>query len=322
MYSLEDLQKQTSEIFANLSIPKNPENLYEPILYSMSQGGKRLRPLMALIGCQIFGGDLKRVRAVAMGLEVFHNFTLLHDDIMDNSPIRRGMPTVYKKFGSNTAILSGDTMFVLAYEYISQSHPDILPDILKLFNTTAREVCEGQQLDMDYENQKNVSIDDYLEMIRLKTAVLLGGSLKAGAIAAGASKAAQDSIYDYGINLGMSFQLMDDLLDTFGDESVFGKKTGNDIVTNKKTFLYLKAYEKADFKMKKELDYAFLIENKEVKIQHVKDLFAHLNIKVETEMMVDYYSETANRILEKMNLDSSKQNILLELNKKLNHRAS
>jgi geranylgeranyl diphosphate synthase type II len=317
MHSLEYLQSQVVDLFNRLSINDRPENLYKPIDYAMSQGGKRLRPLMALIGCELFGGKTDDVIPAAMGLEIFHNFTLLHDDIMDNAPIRRGMPTVYKKWGSNTAILSGDTMFVIAYEHITRSHPEILHDILQLFNQTAREVCEGQQLDMDFEKRKDVKISEYMEMIRLKTAVLIAGSLKAGAIAARASRNEQEKLYAYGINLGLSFQLMDDLLDTFGDEKLFGKKTGNDIVTNKKTYLFLKAYEKADNNMKMQLDEAFALQDNKLKVQRVLELFNQLNIRPETEMMIKQYKEFADNILEALNLNPEKRNLLNEVTAKL-----
>ena len=320
MHSLEYLQSKVIDLFNQLKVDQYPENLYKPIEYAMSQGGKRFRPLIALIGCELFGGKIEDVVPAAIGLEVFHNFTLLHDDIMDNSPIRRGMPTVHKKWDPNTAILSGDTMFVIAYDHITRSHPDILPEILRLFNQTAREVCEGQQLDMDYEKRKDVSISDYLEMIRLKTAVLIAGSLKAGAIAARAPQSESKMLYDYGINMGLAFQLMDDLLDTFGDEKVFGKKTGMDILTNKKTFLYLKAYEKADNSMKKQLDEAFAIEDGELKISRVLELFNVLNIKPETEMMIDRYRTFADNILDSLKLRPENRMLLNELTQKLTVR--
>jgi len=239
---------------------------------------------------------------------------------MDDAPIRRGIPTVYKKWGANTAILSGDTMFVIAYEHITRSNPKILKEILELFNRTAREVCEGQQLDMDFEKQKNVTIGEYIEMIRLKTAVLIAGSLKSGAISASASIEMQVAIYNFGINIGIAFQLMDDLLDSYGDEKIFGKKTGNDIITNKKTFLYLKAYEKADFNVKKKLDAAFLLKDNNLKVKKVTSLFDNLNIKPETEMIIDYYSNRAYQILDSMNLEANKKSIIMELSQKLVRR--
>ena len=320
MYSLEELQSQITELFSRVQIPEYPENLYQPISYSMSQGGKRIRPLLAFLACQVFDGKISDVIPASLGLEIFHNFTLLHDDIMDDAPIRRGIPTVYKKWGANTAILSGDTMFVIAYEHITRSNPKILKEILELFNRTAREVCEGQQLDMDFEKQKNVTIGEYIEMIRLKTAVLIAGSLKSGAISASASIEMQVAIYNFGINIGIAFQLMDDLLDSYGDEKIFGKKTGNDIITNKKTFLYLKAYEKADFNVKKKLDAAFLLKDNNLKVKKVTSLFDNLNIKPETEMIIDYYSNRAYQILDSMNLEANKKSIIMELSQKLVRR--
>ncbi|OIP00766.1 MAG: hypothetical protein AUJ98_06500 [Bacteroidetes bacterium CG2_30_33_31] len=320
MYSLEELQSQITELFSRVQIPDYPENLYQPISYSMSQGGKRIRPLLAFLACQVFDGKISDVIPASLGLEIFHNFTLLHDDIMDDAPIRRGIPTVYKKWGANTAILSGDTMFVIAYEHITRSNPKILKEILELFNRTAREVCEGQQLDMDFEKQKNVTIGEYIEMIRLKTAVLIAGSLKSGAISASASIEMQVAIYNFGINIGIAFQLMDDLLDSYGDEKIFGKKTGNDIITNKKTFLYLKAYEKADFNVKKKLDAAFLLKDNNLKVKKVTSLFDNLNIKPETEMIIDYYSNRAYQILDSMNLEANKKSIIMELSQKLVRR--
>jgi len=320
MYSLEELQSQITELFSRVQIPDYPENLYQPISYSMSQGGKRIRPLLAFLACQVFDGKISDVIPASLGLEIFHNFTLLHDDIMDDAPIRRGIQTVYKKWGANTAILSGDTMFVIAYEHITRSNPKILKEILELFNRTAREVCEGQQLDMDFEKQKNVTIGEYIEMIRLKTAVLIAGSLKSGAISASASIEMQVAIYNFGINIGIAFQLMDDLLDSYGDEKIFGKKTGNDIITNKKTFLYLKAYEKADFNVKKKLDAAFLLKDNNLKVKKVTSLFDNLNIKPETEMIIDYYSNRAYQILDSMNLEANKKSIIMELSQKLVRR--
>ena len=199
---------------------------------------------MALLATDCFGGDYKDTLNAALGIEIFHNFTLLHDDIMDDAPIRRGQPTVYQKWNSNIAILSGDTMFALAYEYITNSSPDALQKILRVFNKTAIEVCEGQQYDMNYETSE-ICIDEYMRMIKLKTAVFLGACLKIGALIAGAEDKDVENIYHFGENLGIAFQLQDDLLDVFGNEDKFGKKTGGDIVTNKKTYLYLKAFELA-----------------------------------------------------------------------------
>jgi geranylgeranyl diphosphate synthase type II len=289
MHTTKELQKKVQEIFDNKNYLSEPQGLYEPIQYSLSQGGKRLRPLLALMGNSLFGGDLEKVVNPAIGLEIFHNFTLLHDDIMDQAPIRRGVASVYKKWDTNTAILSGDTMFVLAYDYVTNSDPSFLIDVLRVFNQTAREVCEGQQYDMNYETQEVVSVDDYVEMIRLKTAVLIAAALKIGAITAKASNENAQNIYDFGINIGLAFQLRDDLLDAFGDQKVFGKPIGNDIVTNKKTYLYIMAYNLANKEQGEALDHAYALNNNEEKITEVMKVFRELNIREVTEKMIDNY---------------------------------
>jgi geranylgeranyl diphosphate synthase type II len=245
MHQLTEIQQFIHKAFAETQFRNEPRHLYEPIDYTLAQGGKRLRPVLVLLACELFGGDIEKALYPAMGLEIFHNFTLLHDDIMDHAPLRRGKETVHQKWDINTAILSGDTMFVLAYEFVAKTVPELLPDVLVLFNDTARKVCEGQQYDMNYESQEMVTIDDYMLMIRLKTAVLIACSLKLGAIIAGADETAAAKIYEAGIELGLAFQLQDDFLDAFGDEIKFGKAIGNDIATNKKTYLYLKARELA-----------------------------------------------------------------------------
>ena len=293
MHNTKDLQEKVKKIFDNKNYLSEPSGLYEPIQYSLSQGGKRLRPLLALMGCSVFGGNLSKVVNPAIGLEIFHNFTLLHDDIMDQAPIRRGVPSVYKKWDTNTAILSGDTMFVLAYDYVTNSDPEILIDVLKIFNQTAREVCEGQQYDMNYETQEIVGVDDYVEMIRLKTAVLIAAALKIGAITAHASTEDAQNIYDFGINIGLAFQLRDDLLDAFGDEEVFGKPIGNDIVTNKKTYLYIMAYGRANEDQRNALDIAYAMNDNVEKIAGVMKVFRKLDIRKATEQMIeDYYQKS------------------------------
>lgn len=310
MHTLQELQEKIQEIFDNRNYIREPKNLYEPIQYSLSQGGKRLRPLLALMSCSVFGGDLEKVLPPAIGLEIFHNFTLLHDDIMDQAPIRRGMPSVYKKWDTNTAILSGDTMFVIAYDYVTKSDPGFLVDVLRVFNQTAREVCEGQQYDMNYETQEDVSIDEYIEMIRLKTAVLIAAALKIGAIVANASEKDAALIYDFGINIGLAFQLRDDLLDAFGKLEVFGKPIGNDIVTNKKTYLYIMAYHKADDEQKKALDQAFAIEDHEEKIKTVLDIYDKQEIKRETEKKIDEYFLKSIEYLDAISIPKEQKNML------------
>ncbi len=302
MHTTKELQKKVSEIFDNQNYIGEPKGLYEPIQYSLSQGGKRLRPLLALLGCSVFGGDLEKVIPPAIGLEIFHNFTLLHDDIMDQAAIRRGQPSVYTKWDTNTAILSGDTMFVLAYDYVTKTEAKYLVDVLQIFNQTAREVCEGQQYDMNYETQEFVGVKDYIEMIRLKTAVLIAAALKIGAIVAAADTKDTQKIYDFGINIGLAFQLRDDLLDAFGEQEVFGKPIGNDIVTNKKTFLYIVAYDKADSSQTNRLNRAFKLQNNKEKISSVLEIYNELNIKKETEKMIETYFEKSIQHLDNITL--------------------
>jgi len=314
MHAIKELQNRVKSLFEDRNYLDNPKELYDPIQYSLSQGGKRLRPLLSLISCSLFGGELKEVENSAIGLEIFHNFTLLHDDIMDQSSLRRGLPTVYKKWDTNTAILSGDTMFVIAYQYVTNSNPEILVDVLRVFNQTAKEVCEGQQFDMNFEEEANTSIEDYMEMIRLKTAVLIAAALKIGAIAARAPKEEWKRIYDFGILIGLAFQLRDDFLDAFGDVDVFGKPIGNDIITNKKTYLFLKAYENADAIAKKELDDAFSLRGDE-KVSKVLSLYEKLGVKSDTENKITKLHDDAMSILNKIKIEeNNKEELYLFLN--------
>jgi geranylgeranyl diphosphate synthase type II len=251
------------------------------------------------MSCDIFGGDIEHAVYPAMGVEIFHNFTLLHDDIMDNAPLRRGNLTVHQKWDTNTAILSGDTMFVIAYEHVAKTDPVLLPMVLELFNDTARKVCEGQQYDMNFETQVNVSIPDYMTMIRLKTAVLIACSLKLGAIIAHASQPDADKIYEFGIELGLAFQLQDDYLDSFGDTSKFGKAIGGDIVTNKKTFLFLKAFELANEDTLIKLTNYFFdteIAHKD-KISGIINIYRELKIDEITRREIEYHHLKALEIL-------------------------
>ena len=320
MHSTKELQKKVSEIFDDKNYLAEPKGLYEPIQYSLSQGGKRLRPLLALMGCSVFGGDLNKVINPAVGLEIFHNFTLLHDDIMDQAPIRRGVPSVYKKWDTNTAILSGDTMFVLAYDYVTNSDSSFLVDVLRVFNQTAREVCEGQQYDMNYETQEFVSVDDYVEMIRLKTAVLIAAALKIGAITAHAQKKDAQNIYDFGINIGLAFQLRDDLLDAFGNQKVFGKPIGNDIVTNKKTYLYIMAYELANTEQQQALDAAYELSDKDEKVAGVMRVFEALNIREVTEQKIEEYYQKSLAFLDAVSVSQDQKAELYRFAKGLSLR--
>ena len=252
---------------------KEPQNLYEPIDYILQLGGKRLRPVLTLIAADLFGGDYRKALPAAAAVEVFHNFSLVHDDIMDNASLRRGKATVHQKWNSNIAILSGDAMLICAYRLLESYPPDAFAALAKLFSKTALEVCEGQQWDMDFETQAQVSIPQYLQMIRYKTAVLVGAALQMGAIIAGASIENQRLIYDFGVTIGLAFQLQDDYLDTFGDEA-FGKKIGGDILENKKTILYLKALDLADEAQRNTLIAQYTTsEENDAKIAIVTQLF-------------------------------------------------
>ena len=309
MYTAEELLGKIERSLKETNFLFHPAELYEPIRYSMSMGGKRIRPLLTLMGTDLFGGDIGKAMAPGLGLEIFHNFTLVHDDIMDNASIRRGKPTVFKKWDTNTAILSGDTMFILAGQFVSRVDPAILPQVLSLFNQTAREVCEGQQLDMNFEKQEKVSIGDYLEMIRLKTAVLLGACLKTGAIIGNATGRQADDVYSFGVNLGMAFQLQDDLLDAFADQDKFGKETGGDIACNKKTYLYLQAFRLAEGEDLRELGYYFGNDapERQLKIQRVTEIFRKLDIPGITSKAIEEYHQKALSCLSQLEIAADRK---------------
>jgi geranylgeranyl diphosphate synthase type II len=301
MLTTDQLHEKIKQAIANLPVYGEPEGLYQPIAYTLEQGGKRLRPLLTLMSTQTFGGNPDKALPAAIAIEIFHNFTLLHDDIIDEAPLRRGRDTVYKKWNINTAILSGDTMFAIAYGQLCSSDTEFLPALMKVFTRTAIEVCEGQQYDIDFETSGNVNIDAYINMIRLKTAVLLAASLKIGAITGSASEQDADRVYSFGENLGIAFQLQDDLLDAFGNEKVFGKKTGGDILTNKKTYLYLKALECANEKDAAKLKelYSTRNMNDEEKIGSVLEIFKRAEIESHTgKLILQYYNLAMSQLSE------------------------
>ena len=248
MFTASQLLDKINNHISELQITRTPKGLYEPIEYILSLGGKRIRPVLMLMAYNLYKEDISSIYDPATGIEVYHNHTLLHDDLMDRSDMRRGKPTVHKVWNDNTAILSGDTMLILAFRYIAGCAPEHLKEVVDLFSLTALEICEGQQLDMEFESRSDVAEDEYIEMIRLKTAVLLAASLKIGAILAGASAADAENLYNFGMQIGVAFQLQDDLLDVYGDPEVFGKKIGGDILCNKKTYMLIKALERADGK--------------------------------------------------------------------------
>jgi geranylgeranyl diphosphate synthase, type II len=324
MLSPDEIQHIINKKFESLVIEGNPSELYAPISYTLDLGGKRIRPTLLLMACDLFGGDIEIASDTAIGLELFHNFTLIHDDIMDNAPLRRGKETVYKKWNSNIAILSGDTMFALAYKQVIKTKTPFLQKILEVFTKTAIEVCEGQQLDLNFESREEVSIPDYLEMIRLKTAVLIGASLKIGALIAGANQTDAKYIYNFGENIGMAFQLKDDFLDAFGDESKFGKKNGGDIVSNKKTYLFLKAYEKADDNTRISLNNFYKqnpdILNQEKKINGVKDIFNKMKIDKHIEEEINTYYQKAINFINEVSIPNVRKEIIMKFSSTLMFR--
>ena len=322
MVSFSILQQAFNDALEKESFIKSPRNLYDPVIYTLQLGGKRLRPALVLFACDLFGTNIRKALKPAIGIEIFHNFTLLHDDIMDQAPIRRGKPSVYRKWNTNIAILSGDTMFALAYKYMAAVEKNALPAVLDIFTKTAIEVCEGQQLDMDFESKKQITIDEYLNMIRLKTAVLLGCSLKVGAYCANASEKDAEALYHWGINMGLAFQLKDDYLDVYADSDKFGKQSGGDIISGKKTFLYLKAVEKSGAKEKETLIklYNNTETDKNHKVSEVKTFFNNLNIRKETRQKIDYYAEKASGYLNKMGINSSKLDMFREISNMIINR--
>jgi len=309
-------------VFLNEEIQVNePKNLYEPISYILQLGGKRLRPVLTLLICELFGGDSKKAMDAAMAVEVFHNFTLIHDDIMDSAPIRRGKETVHIKWDENTGILSGDAMMILAYQYFENYDYNIFKDLLVLFNKTALEVCEGQQLDMDFETRNDVSLAEYITMITNKTSVLVAAAMKMGAIIAEADKSEADKIYKFGLNLGLAFQLQDDYLDTFGDQAIFGKQIGGDIIENKKTFLYLKALEVCVDKDREALLNLYdSTITKEEKVADVTAIFRKYDIEKKTITEIERHSNLAFDVLDKIKLPNDKKQVLWEFGQNLMER--
>ncbi len=291
--TLEVAIKTVEKEIQNFNSGLSSQELYTPIKYIMSLGGKRLRPALAILSNAYFGGDLENICRPAIGIEVFHNFSLMHDDIMDNAPIRRGKQTVHEKWNANSAILSGDAMLVQAYQLLAETKGEFISPLLNLFSKTALEVCEGQQFDMDFEQRDDVSIKEYLEMITLKTSVLLACALETGAITAGASEENRKNIYAFGLNMGIAFQLRDDYLDAFGEVEKVGKQTGGDILANKKTFLALKALEKSSQDQRKVLLRLAKETNPEKKIQNTLQVFRDLKVDEETEALSQAYFEKA-----------------------------
>ena len=300
---------------------REPYGLYAPIAYTMAAGGKRVRPQLAMIACGIFGGKEEEVAPAAMALEVFHNFTLLHDDVMDKAEVRRGRPTVHIQWNENTAILSGDQMMIEAYKLLSEVPESKLHKVLRLFNEMATEICEGQQYDVDFESQEHVTIEEYLKMIRLKTSVLLATALQIGSYLAGANEAQQEALYQFGINVGLAFQIQDDILDVWGDPKTFGKAVGGDISCNKKTYVYLTAQKLADDELAEELHqwYGSVLDDNTEKIAAVKGIFEQLKVRAACEAVVEKKKKKALLILDTLPQNAATEQ-LRQLANKLNTR--
>lgn len=319
MHSISFYQEIISKHFSTLEINNEPKNLYDPIKYILSLGGKRIRPVLTLMAAEIFNANYEKALAAATAVEVFHNFSLIHDDIMDDAPLRRGNETVHEKWDINTGILSGDAMLILAYQYFEQYDPKIFRELAKLFSKTALEVCEGQQWDVDFETRDDVTISEYIKMIEYKTAVLVGAAMKMGAIIAETSEENANLIYNFGLNLGIAFQLQDDYLDAFGNPETFGKQVGGDIIENKKTYLYLKAIEFGTAEIKEQLLHLFSIQptDNTDKIISAKEIFNTTGASNATLEAIKDYTQRAFVTLEEMTIEQEKKDILKEFGKNL-----
>lgn len=320
MHTPNQLQEVIENAVQNIQYPLHPKRLYDPISYIMSLGGKRIRPVLTLMAADLFGGDIASAMPAALAIETFHNFTLIHDDIMDNAPLRRGKQTVHEKWGVNNAILSGDVMMVEANKHLSMLDSKVLKDALNTFNTTAQGVCEGQQLDMEFEEEEVVSITDYINMIRLKTAVLLGGAMKLGAQVAGAAPAEAEQLYVFGENLGIAFQLQDDILDVYGDPEKFGKQIGGDIIANKKTLMLLKLKELANTDHLMELEHHSVNKDHVDKIKGTTALYDTYNIRALASLEMRNYSDKAFQALTSLQVKEERKSELFKLADQLMNR--
>lgn len=322
MQKIETYQKLFIDNLNKYAVDKEPNNLYEPINYILKLGGKRLRPVLTLMTAEVFGSEANLALDAALSVEVFHNFSLIHDDIMDDAPLRRGKQTVHEKWDLNTGILSGDAMLILAYQLFENYDSEKFQSLAKLFSKTALEVCEGQQYDIDFEMRNDVTIPEYLKMIEYKTAVLVGAAMKMGAIVAGASQTDQEGIYDFGRFLGIAFQLQDDYLDAFGNPETFGKQVGGDILENKKTYLYLKTLE-----LGSELQRNLLIKtinndeiSDDLKVKSIKDLFTDSGASSATQEAVIEFTDKAFKVLATLNISEDKKQVLQLFGEQLMNR--
>lgn len=320
MVTLKEISALIDQGIASLPVSAKPEGLYGPIRYTMESGGKRLRPTLLLACAAACGGDISKSLPQALGLEMFHNFTLLHDDVMDNAEVRRGRPTVHRRWNRNTAILSGDAMLTLASQLMSDCDGAILPEVMRLFNKTALEVYEGQQLDMDYESRLDVTIPEYIEMIRLKTSVLLACACRMGVLTAGGSQKLMEDLYEYGEALGIAFQLQDDYLDTFGDPMVFGKETGGDILNEKKTWLWISACNEDETGvMEKAIAGKY---NEDDKVRNVREVYRRLKLDTRIVDLIQVYSNLALDALSRTGLGHEEKEILVDLTRSLATRVN
>jgi geranylgeranyl diphosphate synthase type II len=322
MHAIAQYQEFITQYASKQVVVKEPLGLYQPVSYIMGLGGKRLRPVLTLLATELFDANYQEALPAALAVEVFHNFSLVHDDIMDDAPLRRGHETVHEKWDINTGILSGDAMLIMAYRYFEHYEPAVFYALVKLFSQTALEVCEGQQWDIDFEQRDNVTLPEYLKMIEYKTAVLVAAALKMGAIIAKTSEQNAQLLYNFGLYLGIAFQLQDDYLDAFGDPATFGKQVGGDIIENKKTYLYLKAMEFAEPNDKIQLTQLFSIQPTETadKVETVKQLFERTGASKATQNAIEMYTQKALQLVEELPVDRAKKELLIGFAQNLMHR--
>jgi geranylgeranyl diphosphate synthase, type II len=320
MQNIEGYKDLIEKEINSLKIKQEPKNLYDPIRYLLAIGGKRMRPVLSLLSAELFGGNPEKALNIGMAIELFHNFSLIHDDIMDKAPLRRGNVTVHEKWSDNIAIISGDALFAVAYQYLARTENKYLSDLLAVFSETVMEVCEGQQMDMDFEKRDDVTIDEYIEMIRLKTSVLLGAAMEMGAIVAEASTEDRKRIYCFGQHIGIAFQLQDDLLDLYADPDKFGKQVGGDIIANKKTFLLLKAQELASTSQKEVLYDLISHTNHEEKINLTRQIFNEIGIPALAKAEMEKHYDIAMQSLAQLNVSKEKTKPLVALAQELMNR--
>ncbi len=324
MYTSAQILEKVEQALGSLAYERKPEGLYAPVRYVLSLGGKRIRPVLMLMGYNLYKDDVERIMMPALGLETYHNYTLLHDDLMDRADVRRGHATVHRKWDENAAILSGDSMLVLAYQRMAQCDAAILPQVMELFTETALEIGEGQQYDIEFETRNDVTEDEYIEMIRLKTSVLLACALRLGAMLAGAPKTDAEILYDFGEQIGLAFQLQDDYLDVYGDFKTFGKRIGGDILCNKKTYMLINAQLLANDSQRKELEYWLTAKDydEEEKIKSVTHLYDEIGIPQIARKKIEYYYSLAEQSLAKVNLPEKKKALLWQYAQQMLNRKS